>query len=72
MVPKSLTEAIGMSESTSRWFSAGAGAVAGAICVVGFVGLRWRRATDKRVRRTTTRTDMVVYALLVVLIGLRI
>ena len=70
MVPKSLTEAVGMSENTYRWFSAIAGAVAGAIVVVGFVGLVYRRATNPRVRRATTRTDMLVYFLLTVLIGL--
>jgi nitrate reductase gamma subunit len=70
MIPKSLTDAIGMSESTYRWFSAIAGAVAGAITVVGFVGLVYRRITNVRVRRTTSRTDLLVYFLLVVLIGL--
>jgi nitrate reductase gamma subunit len=70
MIPKSFTEAIGMSENTYRWFSAIAGAVAGAICVVGFVGLVYRRVTNVRVRRTTSRTDLLVYFLLVVLIGL--
>jgi respiratory nitrate reductase gamma subunit len=70
MVPKSLTEAIGMSENTYRWFSAIAGAVAGAVVLVGFIGLVYRRATNPRVRRATTRTDMLVYLLLTVLIGL--
>ena len=70
MIPKSFTEAVGMSESTYRWFSAIAGAVAGAVCVVGFVGLVYRRATNDRVRRTTSRTDLLVYFLLTVLIGL--
>ena len=70
MIPKSFTEAVGMSEHTYRWFSAIAGAVAGAVCVVGFVGLVYRRATNVRVRRTTSRTDLLVYFLLVVLIGL--
>jgi nitrate reductase gamma subunit len=70
LVPKSFTEFIGMSESTYRWFSAVAGAIAGAICVVGFVGLVYRRSTNVRVRRTTSRTDLAVYFLLVVLIGL--
>ena len=70
MIPKSLTDAIGMSESTYRWFSAIAGAVAGAITLVGFVGLVYRRITNVRVRRTTSRTDLLVYFLLVVLIGL--
>src|SRR4029453_5202053 len=69
MIPKSFTEAIGMSASTHPWVSSGAGAIAGAICVVGFVGLVYRRITNVRVRRTTSRTDLLVYALLVVLIG---
>ena len=38
MIPKSFTDAVGMSEHTYRWFSAIAGAVAGAVTVVGFVG----------------------------------
>jgi nitrate reductase gamma subunit len=70
MIPKSFTEAIGMSENTYRWFSAIAGAVAGAIVIVGFVGLVYRRITNARVRRTTSRTDLFVYFLLVVLISL--
>jgi nitrate reductase gamma subunit len=70
MIPKSFTELIGMSENTYRWFSAIAGAVAGAICVVGLVGLVYRRATNVRVRRTTSRTDLLVYFILVALIGL--
>jgi nitrate reductase gamma subunit len=70
MIPKSLTSAVGVSESTYRWFSAVAGAVAGAVCVIGFLGLLYRRATNLRVRRTTSTTDMVVYFLLAVLIGL--
>lgn len=70
MIPKSFTETVGMSENTYRWFSAVAGAVAGGVCVVGFVGLVYRRITNARVRRTTSRTDLLVYFLLVVLIGL--
>jgi nitrate reductase gamma subunit len=70
MIPKSFTEAVGMSENTYRWFAAIPGAAAGAVCAVGFIGLAYRRATNARVRRTTSRTDMVVYLLLVILIGL--
>lgn len=70
MVPKSLTDAVGISEHTYRWFSAIAGALAGAVCVIGFVGLIYRRITNVRVRRTTSRTDLAVYFLLVLLIGL--
>lgn len=68
MIPKSFTEAVGMSEHTYRWFSAIAGAVAGAVCVVGFAGLVYRRATNARVRKTTNRTDIATYFLLTVLI----
>ena len=68
LISKSLTEAFGMSEHTYRWFSAIAGAVAGAVCIIGFFGLVYRRATNARVRRTTSRTDLLVYLLLVVLI----
>jgi nitrate reductase gamma subunit len=70
MIPKSVTEALGISEHTYRWISAIAGGIAGAIVVVGFVGLVYRRATNARVRRATTRTDMLVYFLLTVLIAL--
>jgi nitrate reductase gamma subunit len=70
MIPESFTEAIGMSESTYRWFSAIAGAVAAVVCIVGFAGLVYRRAVNARVRRTTSRTDLLVYFLLTVLIGL--
>jgi nitrate reductase gamma subunit len=70
MIPKAFTEAIGIDESTYRWISAIGGAIAGAVCVVGFLGLAYRRATNERVRRTTSRTDLLVYFLLVVLIGL--
>jgi nitrate reductase gamma subunit len=70
MIPKSLTSAVGISENTYRWFSAIAGAIAGAVCVIGLIGLIYRRGTNDRVRRTTSRTDIVVYVLLVVLIGI--
>lgn len=68
LIPKSFTEFVGMSEHTYRWFSAIAGAVAGAICVIGFAGLVYRRASNPRVRRATSKTDLIVYLLLTVLI----
>jgi len=70
LIPKSFTETLGVSESAYRWFSAIAGAITGAVCVVGFLGLAYRRATNDRVRRTTSRTDLLVYFLLAVLIAL--
>jgi nitrate reductase gamma subunit len=67
-IPPSVTEAVGISESGYRWFSAIAGAVAGAVTFVGFVGLVYRRASSDRVRRSTTRMDVATYFLLTVLI----
>jgi respiratory nitrate reductase gamma subunit len=67
-IPESVTEGVGITESTYRWFSAIAGAVAGAVTLVGFLGLVYRRATSDRVRRSTTRMDITTYLLLTVLI----
>ena len=67
-IPESVTEGVGISESAYRWFSAIAGGVAGAVTLVGFLGLVYRRATSDRVRRSTTRMDIVTYFLLTVLI----
>jgi nitrate reductase gamma subunit len=70
IIPPSVTEALGMSENTYRWFAAIAGGVAGAVTVVGLIGLTYRRTTSDRVRRTTTRGDLLTYLLLTVLIVL--
>jgi nitrate reductase gamma subunit len=70
MIPESFTESIGISETAYRWISAIPGAIAGAVCVIGFIGLAYRRGTNDRVRRSTSRTDLLVYFLLAVLIGL--
>jgi nitrate reductase gamma subunit len=70
LIPESFTESIGISESAYRWISAIPGSIAGVVCIVGFVGLAFRRSTNDRVRRTTSRTDLLVYFLLAVLIGL--
>jgi nitrate reductase gamma subunit len=67
-IPHSVTEAVGISEETYRWFSAIAGAIAGAVVLVGFIGLVYRRVVSDRVRRSTTRIDIVTYLLLTVLI----
>jgi nitrate reductase gamma subunit len=67
-IPESLTSSIGISEGFYRWIAGIAGGIAGLVTLVGFLGLLYRRATSPRVRRTTTRTDMVTYFLLTVLI----
>jgi nitrate reductase gamma subunit len=67
-IPPSVTEAIGMSEGFYRWFAAVPGMIAGGVSLIGFIGLAYRRGSSDRVRRTTTRMDMVVYLLLTILI----
>lgn len=67
-VPESATNGIGIPESTYRWFAGVAGGIAAVVTLVGLAGLLYRRATSDRVRRTTTRMDMVTYLLLTVLI----
>jgi respiratory nitrate reductase gamma subunit len=68
--PHASTDAIGISEHTYRWIAAIAGGIAGAVSLIGFLGLVYRRATSDRVRRNTTPIDIITYALLTVLIGL--
>ena len=70
LVPAQVTAAVGVSEASYHLISAGAGSVAGVACVIGLVILVARRAYFPRVRRTTSATDVAVYALLALMIGL--
>jgi nitrate reductase gamma subunit len=70
VIPPSLTNAIGITEHTYRWISAILGGVAGAVSLIGFIGLVYRRARSDRVRRSTTRIDIFTYGLLTILIVL--
>jgi nitrate reductase gamma subunit len=70
VIPPSVTEAIGIHESAYRWIAAIPGGIAGAVTLIGFLGLVYRRVTSDRVRRTTTRVDYLTYLLLTVLIVL--
>jgi nitrate reductase gamma subunit len=70
LVPESWTSAVGVSEDGYHLLSATAGTLAGVACGAGLVLLMWRRVASPRVRVTTTRTDMLVYALLALVIGL--
>jgi len=70
LIPASFTNAIGIDEHAYRWIAAIAGAIAGAVSLIGFLGLVYRRITSDRVRRNTTREDLLTYLLLTVLICL--
>jgi len=67
-IPGAWTDAVGISESTYRWFAGIAGGLAAIVTVAGFVGLVYRRMTSDRVRRTSTPSDLLTYLLLTVLI----
>lgn len=69
-IPASVTDAIGIHENVYRWIAGIAGGIAGAVTLIGFLGLVYRRATSDRVRRNTTTVDLLTYLLLTVLIGL--
>jgi nitrate reductase gamma subunit len=68
LVPKSLTDAAGLSEDAYHAVSVTAGTLAGLTMLVGFVLLMVRRETDARVRVTTTRTDRLTYLVLAVML----
>ncbi|MER6580222.1 respiratory nitrate reductase subunit gamma [Nonomuraea sp. NPDC001023] len=70
LVPKSWTEAVGVDEHLYHLVSVSAGTVAGVMVVAGLTLLLARRLTSPRVRRTTTRADKVLFAVLAVVIVL--
>ena len=70
LVPAQVTEFFGVTEDRYHLLSAAAGTPAGVVCAVGLVILIVRRAMFPRVRPTTSYTDLGVYALLVLIIGL--
>jgi nitrate reductase gamma subunit len=70
LIPTSWTSAVGVSGEAYHALSAAAGTLAGVACGVGLLILVYRRMASPRVRVTTTRMDIVVYVLLLVVIGL--
>lgn len=70
LVPAHATAAIGISENVYHHLAGIAGAVAGLICLLGLGILIVRRSRVRRVRVTTTLSDVVVFVLLAGLIAL--
>ena len=66
LVPASWTDAAGITEDAYHVISAVGGLTAGVAVTAGLAILVWRRAHFPRVRRTTTRTDVVLFVLLAV------
>ena len=70
LIPDWLTSDAGIGGSDYHLLSAIAGSVAGTACVIGLIILVARRAYFPRIRRTTNPTDVALYALLALVIGL--
>jgi nitrate reductase gamma subunit len=66
LVPAGWTAAAGISYSMYHVIAAGGGLTAGIAVTAGFLVLIWRRARFPRVRTSTTRMDVAVFALLAV------
>ena len=64
LIPISWTEAVGLSDSAYHVIAVFGGVVAGVAVVVGFALLVYRRLKFPRVRVTTNRMDVAVFALL--------
>ncbi|HVA88486.1 MAG TPA: respiratory nitrate reductase subunit gamma [Chloroflexota bacterium] len=72
VIPEQVTSAVGISEYRYHLLSAYAGTIAGLVCGAGLILLVYRRVTVRRIWVTTSYTDLAVYVLLLILIGLGI
>ncbi len=70
LIPQSFTGAVGIDEHAYHLISAIAGTIAGAAALVGLLILIYRRAAVRRVAVTTSYVDLLVYALLLLVVGL--
>lgn len=69
-VPKSWTQAAGVSQHMYHLGATGLGSLAALATITGLAGLIWRRVVVKSVRLATSRMDIVTYAMLCLPIGL--
>ncbi|MGI8751433.1 MAG: respiratory nitrate reductase subunit gamma [Acidimicrobiales bacterium] len=68
LIPKAWVTDVGIPERVYHLVAAYAGTLAGLAVVAGLAILIWRRATNPRVRKVTTRTDIVIYTVMTVVI----
>lgn len=64
IIPKSVTEAVGIPQHMYHLMATIPGSIAGLVTIVGLVALLYRRIVVKSVRLATTRMDIVTYILL--------
>ncbi|RDI73502.1 narI: respiratory nitrate reductase, gamma subunit [Gaiella occulta] len=65
LVPRSATEAVGISDDAYHWLAVMGGLAAAALVAAGIAVLAYRRLTVPRVAATTLRSDRILYPLLV-------
>lgn len=70
LVPKSWTEAVGLSDRFYHWLAIVAGGAAGILLCIGALVLVYRRLKIDRIRATTLRSDWIMYPLLLATIAL--
>jgi nitrate reductase gamma subunit len=66
LIPAGVTEAIGISDHAYHVIALTAGGTSGVAMTLGLFILVYRRASNPRVRATTTRPDLVMYPLLLI------
>jgi nitrate reductase gamma subunit len=67
-IPKSWTDAVGISNEMYHLMAITVGAVAGVLTIVGLVGLLYRRRFTKAVLGVTTKMDKLMYLMLAIVI----
>ncbi|MEO7071053.1 MAG: respiratory nitrate reductase subunit gamma [Nostocoides sp.] len=67
-IPKSWTDAVGISNELYHVMAISVGAVAGVCTIVGLIGLLYRRRFTKAVMGVTTKMDKLMYLMLAVVI----
>ncbi|HLI32619.1 MAG TPA: respiratory nitrate reductase subunit gamma [Solirubrobacteraceae bacterium] len=70
LIPASVTGAIGIDEHAYHLIAMYAGNVSGWICAIGLIILIYRRVKVDRITHATSRVDLLVYFMLLVMIGL--
>jgi nitrate reductase gamma subunit len=68
LVPRSATEAVGISDDAYHWLAVTGGLTASALVGAGIAVLAYRRLTVPRVAATTLRSDRILYPMLVLTI----
>lgn len=69
LVPKSVTDSLGVTPEIYHAVAVTAGTTAGTLMLAGFLILAYRRFTNSRVRQVTSRVDVAVFVLLGLLLA---